>query len=243
MGKIAIYKNHKHISVLGLVILLALLPVMLLSLPQKTDVEQKAAELHDLNTANFITGTDNPDGTMRSGTLQNTASPTGMGRLLITFISASAMGNTRSTLADLSITISKGEVHVADAESQNTHTSSPTAPQLWTAIPMSLPVQIDITKLAAQKNFQQLPVSAIPSGHYVEMRLYISQAAALLNNGTVPSIVFNNHGNTIRIEKPFDILPGQTTTVTIDMNAQKSLIQEGPSYVLHPYIEQFLITK
>ncbi|MCD6477646.1 MAG: DUF4382 domain-containing protein [Candidatus Aenigmarchaeota archaeon] len=92
--------------------------------------------------------------------------------------------------------------------------------------------KIDLIKIKNVKAF--LGSKELESGRYTQIRLYIKEAHAMIDENmymlTIPS-------NTIKLVKEFVIEPNKTTTLTLDFDASQSIHSTGKEYIMRPVIK------
>ncbi|MFZ3385462.1 MAG: DUF4382 domain-containing protein [Candidatus Methanoperedens sp.] len=77
--------------------------------------------------------------------------------------------------------------------------------------------------------------SELNAGKYTQIRLNINKALVTIN-GTEHTLAIPS--KTIKLIKPFDIVKNQTTTLTLDFDAQESIKSAGKDkYVMNPTIK------
>ncbi|MBN1643238.1 MAG: DUF4382 domain-containing protein [Dehalococcoidales bacterium] len=148
-------------------------------------------------------------------------------------------------VTSIMITISKLEVHKAVAEQVQTVTQTSTETTTQTTVETTTGttsdtkevedgewIVIDIPDTARTfdllkvKGLEQLLASQpVATGKYTQVRLTVEKAEVALNGGeleeaTVPSGV-------LKLVHPFDVVEGETTTVLLDFDAEKSVTVTG----------------
>ncbi|MDE2025670.1 MAG: DUF4382 domain-containing protein [Patescibacteria group bacterium] len=109
----------------------------------------------------------------------------------------------------------------------------------WEVIEMNMPVTLDLVTLAATHDFAMLGLTRLAAGQYSEVRLYIDSATATLSDGTKITPVIPGHANIVRIVQRVTILAGKSTTISVDFDAQNSVIKSGNLYLLDPVVAHF----
>jgi len=127
------------------------------------------------------------------------------------------------------VTISNVEVHLA---SEDTTNESNTPVSGWHTI-VNGTKTFDLIKLMNVK--EVLGSADLEPGKYTQIRLTVETAVAVINGNeytlTIPS-------KTVKLVHEFDIVKNETTTLTIDFNAQESIHSTGADeYVMRPTIK------
>lgn len=165
----------------------------------------------------------------------------------------------------LSITISKVEVHLAylGTPGKDINDGIPTAepedpmntPVLpsgkgngkavdhWETLDLTYPVTVDLVQLADSGDFSSLGLTSLAAGHYTQVRLYISDANAILPNESMVPLKLVGKNHIVKIVRSFNILPGGTTVLTFDFDAQHSVVKTGNDYLLKPVIGKLLVSE
>lgn len=228
--------NKKKFSGFVLLVLMLALPVTILSLPQKTNIEQKASGTQNLNINNKTASTSNPDGSMGPASptqnFAHTLPEAQLGDLTFYVINQEKTASVTS----LQVTIAKAEVHLV-----HTLTNGASADH-WEVLNIGNAHTVDLVALAKSKGFESFGLTRLAGGDYAEVRLYITKAYATVNGTSVPVSIVGNDG-IVRIVKPFSVTPSRTTNITIDFNAEASLIKAGDGYQLRPVIGEFIVSK
>jgi len=141
-------------------------------------------------------------------------------------------------VTSIMITVSKLEVHRAEPATQ-TSTSTETSTETSTTESTSEGEWITIDVPTANESFDLLKIqgvdqllasTSIAPGKYTQIRLTIDEAEVALGGGdlkpaTVPSGV-------LKLVHPFDIVDGETTTITLDFDAAKSVNVTGQGNIM-----------
>lgn len=109
----------------------------------------------------------------------------------------------------------------------------------WETLNIGGTQTVDLVALAKSHDFTVLGLTKLANGLYTEVRLYIASATATLSNGTKVTLTIPGRGNIVRVVEPFVIDFGKTTTITMDFDAQNSVIQAGDKYLLKPVVARF----
>lgn len=156
------------------------------------------------------------------------------------------------TVTSLVLKVTKVEVHLAylgtagvqrpKASPQGGRPSSTSVPQNgqpadhWETLNIQTPVSIDLVKLA-NGGVSMLGLTKLAAGRYTEVRLYVSNSTATLENGTSVTLTIPGKNNIVRIVQPFIIIAGQNTSLTMAFDAQHSVIAAGNGeYILKPVV-------
>lgn len=239
--------KHTHKISLSLIILALAVPITVLALPQKTHIEQNASQVHNINSAIQIEETNNDDGTMGpptfEGNFSNSLPQNQKGDLTVFLMNTipsgenGPRGNNNAgpqPVIGLSVTVNKIEVHLSQGPSSDDH---------WETLNMGNPKVIDLVKLETTGTLEAFGITHLSVGHYTEIRLYVTHVVATRPNGMVVGVEIDDHDGTIAINRPFDIYPGRTTNITLDTDAQHSVIKLNGRYLFKPAIVRFLENK
>lgn len=152
----------------------------------------------------------------------------------------------------LNLTITKVEVHMAylgdpkDNKAKPSISPSPSEGKNvdhWETLNITTPFTVDLVDLAKTKDFAQLGITELAAGRYTEVRLYISSATATLADGTTVPLTVLGRNDVVRVTRPFTINAGQTTTLTMDIDAKHSVIKAGGQYLLKPVVSRLIEEK
>lgn len=166
------------------------------------------------------------------------------------------------SLQSLHVTVSKIEVHLANLCKPNKFNNPPQGDELVPSKERGNPNKIDgadkwetlklgegnssfdLIELAKNNVAVDLGLTQLACGKYTEIRLYVSSATATFEGEEkeVPLTILGKQG-IVRIVRPFTIEPNQTTTLSIDFNAQKSIQKIGDTYILKPVVAKFTTDK
>ncbi len=163
------------------------------------------------------------------------------------------------TVKSLVLTITKVEVHLAYlaipgeritppvSPEDQTHGRPTTSPSpktnqdvdKWEVLNIGGTQVVDLVQLANSKSFSSLGLTNLAGGLYTEVRLYVSKATATLSDGTQVTLTIPGRANIVRVVEPFTIVSGKTTTLSMDFDAQNSVIKAGDVYFLKPVVAHF----
>lgn len=166
-------------------------------------------------------------------------------------------GNGPQSVTTLNFNIRKVEVHLSylgkPSEKQAATPSASITQALmkdsgketnhWETLNITQPFTIDLVELAKTKEFSKLGLTTLAAGKYTEIRLYVNSASATLADGTVVDLKIPGKNNIVRVVRPFSIIAGQTTQITMDFDAQHSVIKTGNSYILKPVVARIINQK
>lgn len=113
----------------------------------------------------------------------------------------------------------------------------------WETLSITSPFTVDLVALAKNGDFSELGLTNLAEGRYTEIRLYVDSATATLTNGTVVDLRIPGKNNIVRVVRPFVVSAGQATKITMDFDAQHSVIRTGNNYILKPVIARLLKDK
>lgn len=229
---------------------------------QSTENRQHASSFNDLNAAEDITQINNADGTMGPptwlGNFSNTLPSAYLGTLSFRItdpeqgqrptLPTQAQGGGPQTVTSLTVVISKVEVHLARLGVPGAKNSIPSVTpgsdnnqqvDKWETLNIGGTKTVDVVALAKTHDFSVLGLTKLANGMYTEVRLYVSNATAVLSDGTPITLSIPGRANIIRVVEPFTIDSGKTTTLTMDFDAQNSVIKAGTTYLLKPVVARF----
>jgi hypothetical protein len=109
----------------------------------------------------------------------------------------------------------------------------------WEVLNIGGTQTVDLVQLAKTKAFASLGLTKLANGFYTEVRLYIKNATATLANGTKVDLTIPGKANIVRVVGPFTIDSSKTTTLSMDFDAQNSVIKAGSKYLLKPVVAKF----
>ena len=126
------------------------------------------------------------------------------------------------------VTISNVEVHLAGAGEEENITTE----EGW----FTVVEEEQIFDLIAIKDVKEILGSAeLSPGKYTQIRLNVDNAIATINGSAYELGVSSEK---IKLVKSFDIIAGQTTTLTLDFDAQESIHVTGKDeYTMRPTIK------
>jgi len=169
-------------------------------------------------------------------------------------------GNNKQTVTALKLTITKVEVHIAyqgtpgdqgdkpsTTPGQNGHpTTSPTpqgqAVDHWETLNIVNPTTVDLVQLAKTNSLSTLGLTNLAAGKYTEVRLYVKSATASFSNGSPVNLTILGKDNIVRVVHPFTIAANHTTNLTMDFDAQHSVVTTGSQYLLKPVVGHLIET-
>lgn len=160
------------------------------------------------------------------------------------------------SVSSLVVTINKVEVHIAHiglpGEKHETEkvtpTNLPNTPSTksnqdvdkWEVLNIGGVKTLDLVSLAKTKSLASIGITKLVNGRYTEIRLYIKNASATLQDGTKVPLIIPGRANIVRIVQPFVIDSSKTTILTIDFDAQNSVVKAGSDYLLKPVVAHLL---
>jgi len=109
----------------------------------------------------------------------------------------------------------------------------------WETLNIGGTQTVDLVQLAKTKAFASLGLTKLANGFYTEVRLYIKTATATLTNGTKVDLTIPGKANIVRVVEPFTIDSSKTTTLSMDFDAENSVIKAGSKYLLKPVVAKF----
>jgi Domain of unknown function (DUF4382) len=93
------------------------------------------------------------------------------------------------------------------------------------------PVTLDVLGALAANPFD-LATDSVPDGSYTGVRLSISDAVLKFNDGTPDADVILGNPVVASVAAPFTVIDGGTVTITLDFNAETSIIPSGSDFLL-----------
>ncbi|HSW47772.1 MAG TPA: DUF4382 domain-containing protein [Candidatus Saccharimonadales bacterium] len=169
--------------------------------------------------------------------------------------------NGPQNVSALNLTITKVEVHMSyqgdpkDNKDLKSSSSAKVKPSIspspvggknvdhWETLNITTPFTVDLVNLAKTKDFAQLGLTQLAAGRYTEVRLYVSSATAAFAEGTIVPLTILGRDNVVKINRSFTISAGQTTTLTMDLDANHSVIKAGGQYLLKPVASRLIEEK
>lgn len=74
----------------------------------------------------------------------------------------------------------------------------------------------------------------IPAGMYTQLRLNVTKVVGVMQNGTKVNMTVPS--GVIRTDDPFNITTGQTASLTLDINLQRSIVFTAEGYLFLPVL-------
>ena len=158
--------------------------------------------------------------------------------------------NGPETLTALNLTIDKVEVHMAyQGNPQNNQggdassaagANSGKAVDHWETLNITTPITVDLVSLASTNDSAPLGITQLAAGRYTEVRLYVSEATATLADGTQVTLTIPGTDKIVRVVRTFVITAGQQTVLTMDFDAQHSVVKAGENYLLRPVVARLI---
>ena len=207
----------------------------------------------NLNSAEDIVTTNNPDGTMGPATFSENASqalPDYLKGTLFFNVSSSdqsvlgastnAKSNSNKATAlddfvNIFIIIKKVEVHIAQQGDPSTN-PKPQKTSRWETLNLETPITVDLLKIADEDSPVLVALSKLAAGRYTQVRLYIDEAFGELANEDVIQFKIPGKNGIVKVVKSFKLDAGGETTLTMEFDPAKSVIKAGNNYILKPVI-------
>jgi hypothetical protein len=220
-------RNHSRLFILFLIFVALSIPVIIYMFQQPVGLSPQAAkETYNLNEVTGINFTNNPDGTMGPVSYtENYASSMTSPELGSMTLRLNNMMMPK-TLTSLKLVLNKAEVHLSPAKDTVDH---------WETLNLASPVSVDIATLS-KDGPATLGTTKLAAGRYTELRFYIKSATATLINGRTVNLSLLGKDNIIRILQPFTVISEKNSTIYIDIDADRSLIKAGDTYLLRPVV-------
>ncbi len=120
----------------------------------------------------------------------------------------------------VNVTFSEVRIHQADTNDSG-----------W--INLSMPGgSIDLKALV---NVSELLASGnVGTGKYTQIRIVVESVVGTLANGTL--VEFTVPSGELKINHPFNVTAGETTTLTVDIDLDKSIIENRPGWKFKPVL-------
>lgn len=135
-------------------------------------------------------------------------------------------------LTALLLTVTKVEVHRAGSGKESR----------WETLDIgTTPKTVDLIDLANNKLDLLFGTTKLQDGHYTEVRLYVSSALAKYSDGGQANLQILGKKNIVKIVRQFTIVAGQTTKLTVDFNAPRSVVRTGNKFLLKPVVARFIV--
>jgi hypothetical protein len=113
----------------------------------------------------------------------------------------------------------------------------------WETLNIPTPVQVDLVQLAKTNDLKALGLTALAAGKYTQVRLYVKSATATFGNSETPiPLTILGKDYIVKIVQPFTINACQTTKLTLDFDAQHTVIAAKDKYILKPVVAHLLET-
>ena len=190
---------------------------------------------NDLDSA--VTGNDSTSPTQENGVVP------GKGTLKIYLTDVLEKNGANGVYENIFISISRIEAHFVetDEEQQDIEDASKSKKGNWQVIAdwsEEGGFEVDLIELKGE-SILLVSSELLPPGKYTQLRVFLVEDQAFIFVGglgydlDIPSV-----GQTgIKLIHPFEIIPGQITELTLDFDAQKSIIKTGNGeYKLKPVI-------
>lgn len=148
---------------------------------------------------------------------------------------ANTVVNGPQRVKNLIMKIRKIEVHLKDTK-ENGNVDA------WETLNLQTAMSIDLTQLidGAVINFS---LTKLAVGNYDEVRIYIENSTATLDNGSNIALDVNDKSGIVRVLKDFTVEKGKNTNLVMDFDAQQSVQYFQGKYVLDPFVAKLDINK
>lgn len=113
----------------------------------------------------------------------------------------------------------------------------------WETLNIVTPVTVDFVQLAILKDFSILGITDLAAGKYTQIRMYVESASATLLDGTIVELQMHGHNNIVKVVHPFTVEVGESTKLTLDIDAQRSVVKAGDNYFLKPVVSRLIKEK
>ena len=186
----------------------------------------------DLNSEDAENGSSSP--TQEDGVV------TGKGTLKIYLTDALEKNGTDDDYDKILISISRIEAHFVetDEDKSDTEIAGGSIKGNWQVIvEWDEGFEVDLTELKGE-SILLVSSELLPSGKYTQLRVFLeSQATIVVDGATHPLDIPSVEQTGIKLIHPFEITSGYVTELTLDFDADKSIIKTGnDGYKLIPVI-------
>jgi capsular polysaccharide biosynthesis protein len=125
----------------------------------------------------------------------------------------------------VNVTFSEVQIHQADVNSgwHNLTIASQT---------IDLAVLLNVSELLASAN--------VGPGNYTQIRLVVDSVTGTMANGTV--VNFTVPSGELKTTHPFNVTAGQTTTLTLDFDLEKSIVVNAQGYKFKPVLGSIVVS-
>ncbi|MDP3888558.1 MAG: DUF4382 domain-containing protein [bacterium] len=110
----------------------------------------------------------------------------------------------------------------------------------WELLNISGEKSIDLVALAQNSASELLGNTDLAAGKYTEIRIYVSSATATIGGKNVELTILGKD-KIVRVVNTFTVIAGQTTKLTVDFDAQHSVIKAGDKYLLRPVVARLIV--
>ena len=178
--------------------------------------------------------TPTPETTVEQPSTEVTAPTAGMGTLKLQITDAQKLYNVTSLL----LIVTKVEVHkagsgeVCEIDGEGVETCSGEGPDAGWETFLDTPqsydlIQIkDVKELLGSKDFEP--------GKYTQIRLTV-QGSSIFIDGVQKKLIIPS--KEVKLVKSFDLVEGESTTLTLDFDVDKSIVGTGTSFIMRPVIK------
>ncbi len=169
-------------------------------------------------------------------TVSTDAHPTFSGTEPTTPSTEGTTSSSEVSLSSLKVTIAKVEVHLSQTENKP---GQSTPADKWETLNTPANTVVDLIALKnAGGSLSDLGITSLAVGHYTQIRLYITNAMATDATGTTESVLIPGDSGVLKIAKQFDILPGASNSLTVDISASKSIIKKDNILYMLPVLNR-----
>lgn len=237
---------NKNFIIVTLITLSAVAAIS--AVTQKTQTQQQASTPPNINTSNELELTDNTTAPENpSDNFSYTLPPAYLGKINLN-LNAPQQDN---QIPLIKLTIAKAEIHLIylflpgttkdntktlETKNINGQKTNQNLDKWETLKPTSNTLRLKAGETTP------LATTNLSGGKYSEIRIYIKEATATSSDGKEIPLTIPGNSNIIRIVKPFNIYPEKTTTLTLDIDTKRSIVQSGTTYFLQPVITNLTAT-
>ena len=155
-------------------------------------------------------------------------------KIYLTDLSDKNKADNPETYVAINLTIYKIQVHLAGEDEEDEGE--------WVEWILNEPTEYNLMELKDESIL--LSEEELTPGKYTQIRIFVTDASIDIESGEigVPVEIPSVYQTGIKLIHPFEIIAGETIELTIDFDAEKSIIKTGNgSYKLNPVIKIVII--
>lgn len=220
------------------------IPFTINTLTRQTVIRNNAAEpVPTINQPGEIINTDDTMGPQTiKGNFSSTLPKLKQGEMEFAFSNSNhQVGDAQITA--LNLIISKAETRMVYLGTPGDTSSKNDARPVdyWETLNLPTPITVDLIALSKSLLVQKLGLTDLAAGKYTEIRLYIKNAFIDTAESKGIPLVINGKDNILSLFKQYAVEKGKTTRVIVDFDAQASVVKEGETYILKPFVKQLTV--